>query len=191
MQEFISISSQAEIHLVLEASQPCHGGIVAVYRELSCHRCCLQSRVPNFDAMSHSSVCSPTTVPLSCLAEVSWKKPPSNYTGDESDYEPSWLIAENLDQNSLASAFRQFPMEADPDRRIPPGGTKVKAKAMEDHARSWNDFSDDESEEDSEEEDEEMMENSSDDMQDCEEEESNKFGDVKDPGVSDLEESGK
>lgn len=38
---------------------------------------------------------------------VSWK-------GDE--YPPSWHIAENLDQNSLASAFRKFPVPADPDR---------------------------------------------------------------------------
>lgn len=29
---------------------------------------------------------------------------------------PSWLIAENLDQNSLAFAFRQFPVPADPER---------------------------------------------------------------------------
>ena len=48
------------------------------------------------------------------LAVVSWKIP-ADYTGDESYYDPSWLIAENLDQNSLAAAFKQFPMDADPD----------------------------------------------------------------------------
>jgi hypothetical protein len=45
--------------------------------------------------------------------KVRWKC--TSLTADE---EPTcWLIAENLDQNSLASAFRQFPVDLDPDDR--------------------------------------------------------------------------
>lgn len=46
---------------------------------------------------------------------VRWKNPP-DYTGEGSYYEDSWQIAENLDPHSLASAFRLFPMDGDPDR---------------------------------------------------------------------------
>jgi len=35
--------------------------------------------------------------------KVSWKQ----------DFEPEWLVAENLDQNSLADAFRKFPVDDD------------------------------------------------------------------------------
>lgn len=33
---------------------------------------------------------------------------------DEISYQDSWLIAENLDHNLLAVAFRKFPVSADP-----------------------------------------------------------------------------
>ena len=118
---------------------------------------------------------------------VSWKKP-SNYNGDD---EPSWLIAENLDQWSLAEAFRKFPMDADPDRN---SVQESKMKAAEDQAGHFDiedDFSDDEEEEESDEEDDDIMEKSSDDMQEYDEEDSGKSADVaKDPDVSHLEDSG-
>lgn len=48
---------------------------------------------------------------LDCTV-VRWKKPPG--TSDEVSYQDSWLVAENLDHNSLAAAFRMFPVSADP-----------------------------------------------------------------------------
>lgn len=121
---------------------------------------------------------------------VSWKKP-SDYTGDESYYDPSWLIAENLDQNSLADAFRKFPMDADPDQDSE--DTKMKAEEDEDQAGhlGLDDFSDDEEEES----DDEYLEDSDkalDDMQDYDEDdkESGKpAAVVKDRAVSQLEDS--
>mmetsp|Transcript_29778 Transcript_29778/g.54045 ORF Transcript_29778/g.54045 Transcript_29778/m.54045 type:complete len:672 (-) Transcript_29778:40-2055(-) len=117
---------------------------------------------------------------------VSWKKP-SNYNGDD---EPSWLIAENLDQWSLAEAFRKFPMDADPDRN---SVQDSKMKAAEDQAGHFDpedDFSDDEEEEESDEEDDDIMEKSLDDMQEYDEEDSGKSADVvKDRDVSHLEDS--
>lgn len=114
---------------------------------------------------------------------VSWKQPPN-----ESYYEPSWLIAENLDQNSLASAFRQFPMDADPDRE-----QDNKLNSTEEdwagHFELEDDFSDDEDEESDE---EDMLDKSSDDMQEYEEEDNTgkATGVVKGPDVSHLEDSG-
>lgn len=126
---------------------------------------------------------------------MSWKKP-SNYTGDESYYEPSWLIAENLDQNSLAAAFRQFPMDGDPDRSSKTQDSELKTDVdEEDQAGHFDiveddDFSDDE-EEDEESEGEEDA--TSDDMQEYEEDDEGKTTTktVKDPDVSHLEDSGK
>lgn len=43
---------------------------------------------------------------------VRWKNPPW-YNGEGYHYEDSWQIAENLNQHSLTSAFRQFPVEGD------------------------------------------------------------------------------
>ncbi|OEU15938.1 S-adenosyl-L-methionine-dependent methyltransferase [Fragilariopsis cylindrus CCMP1102] len=45
--------------------------------------------------------------------KVRWKS--SSLSANEES--TCWLIAENLDQNSLASAFRQFPVDLDPDDR--------------------------------------------------------------------------
>jgi hypothetical protein len=138
--------------------------------------------------------CSPTHVYLSKNAVVSWKKP-SSYSRDDSYYEPSWLVAENLDQNSLASAFRMFPMDADPDRR------EAKGKMEEDEEEAQDldlqdDFSDDDEEESDEEEsdeEEDVMDKSSDDMMpEYEEEDGGKYVDIsKDAEISHLEDSGK
>ena len=49
---------------------------------------------------------------------VSWKIPAGYTGGDKAYYDPSWLIAENLDQNSLADAFKKFPVDADQDRSM-------------------------------------------------------------------------
>mmetsp|Transcript_38829 Transcript_38829/g.93413 ORF Transcript_38829/g.93413 Transcript_38829/m.93413 type:complete len:682 (-) Transcript_38829:36-2081(-) len=125
---------------------------------------------------------------------VSWKIP-SGYSGDESDYEPSWLIAENLDQNSLAAAFRQFPMDADPDHDK---DAKMKSKEEEekDQVEHFLDLEDDFSDDDEEEEEEDEENDgdkegiSSDDMQEYEEEEGgSKANAAKYPGVSHLEDS--
>jgi len=114
---------------------------------------------------------------------VSWKKP-SDFNGDETYYEPSWLIAENLDQNSLATAFRMFPMDADPDRK---SGEEDEDQVG--HFEFEDDVSDDE-EEESEEEEECIVEKSLDDMQEYDEEDVGTFTDVvKDRDVSNLEDS--
>ena len=127
------------------------------------------------------------------FAVVSWKKP-ANYTGDESLYEPSWLIAENLDQNSLVDAFRKFPTDACPDRSASSGMQDTKnLKTPEDQMGLDNDdFSDEDEEEQSEEEEEEDV--SDDIMQEYEEEDNGKSSEedrAKDPDVSHLEDSGK
>ena len=123
---------------------------------------------------------------------VSWKIP-TDFTGEKSYYDPSWLIAENLDQNSLAEAFKKFPMDADPKRE---DDAKLKSEEKEkdevDHFELDDDeldFSDDEEEEEqeSDEEEEELEKSSSDEMQEYEEKEDV----VKDPDVSHLEDSGK
>ena len=132
---------------------------------------------------------------LQHLIVVSWKIP-TDYTGDKSYYDPSWLIAENLDQNSLAEAFKKFPMDADP-KREDDAKLKSEEKEEEDQAGYFEldddelDFSDDEEEEEEEEEsddeEEELEKSSSDEMQEYEEKEDV----VKDPDVSHLEDSGK
>jgi len=124
---------------------------------------------------------------------VSWKVP-ADYDGDASYYDPSWLIAENLDQNSLASAFRKFPMDGDPDReivRMQQIEMDAKGVAVDECLDLGDYFSDDEEkemEEDSEDEDDETT----DIMQEYDvEEQSDKSAKVvKDPDVSCLEESG-
>ena len=122
------------------------------------------------------------------MVVVSWKIP-TDYTGDKSYYDPSWLIAENLDQNSLAEAFKKFPMDADPKRE---DDAKLKSEEKEEEDQSSElDFSDDEEEEEEEEEsddeEEELEKSSSDEMQEYEEKEDV----VKDPDVSHLEDSGR
>jgi hypothetical protein len=124
---------------------------------------------------------------------VSWKVP-ADYDGDASYYDPTWLIAENLDQNSLASAFRKFPMDGDPDResvRMQQIEMDAKGFAVDECLDLGDYFSDDEEkemEEDSEDEDYETT----DIMQEYDvEEQSDKSAKVvKDPDISCLEESG-
>jgi hypothetical protein len=53
------------------------------------------------------------TILIPSFTVVQWKKPPPGTKYNEQSYEPSWTIAENLDQNSLADAFRRFPQDAD------------------------------------------------------------------------------
>ena len=144
----------------------------------------------HLSVVTHMFICTLTHIEV-----VSWKIP-SGYSGDESDYAPSWLIAENLDQNSLAAAFRQFPMDADPDHDKD-AKTKSKEEEEKDQVEHFLDLEDDFSDDDDE-EDEEDEENdgdkegiSSDDMQEYEEEEGgSKANAAKYPGVSHLEDSG-
>ena len=130
---------------------------------------------------------NPSSYILQHLIVVSWKIP-DDYTGDKSYYDPSWLIAENLDQNSLAEAFKKFPMDADPKRE---DNAKLKSEEKEEEDQAELDFSDDEEEEEEEEEsddeEEELEKSSSDEVQEYEEKEDV----VKDPDVSHLEDSGK
>lgn len=132
---------------------------------------------------------------------VSWKKPPDHddATGGEEetaddDYEPSWLIAENLDQNSLVDAFRKFPTDADPKRSKGSKNAKTKpAKIDEDREVDFSDDEDDEEsdEEEEYEEEEDVEKSSSDDMQEYDEEDGDKSASVvvKDREVSHLEDS--
>jgi len=46
---------------------------------------------------------------------VSWKDKITEGSSATKTYEPSWLVAENLDPNSLVEAFRKFPVAGDPD----------------------------------------------------------------------------
>jgi hypothetical protein len=106
------------------------------------------------------------------------------------------LIAENLDQNSLADAFKKFPVDADQDRSMQ-DEANVKSKGskkdqdvgpfeLEDEIV----FSDDEESDGEEEEDD--FAKSSDELQeydDDDDDETKKAAAVKDPGISHLEES--
>ena len=141
---------------------------------------------------------------------VRWKKPSGAYY-DVEEYEDSWMIAENLDQNSLADAFRRFPADAD---RVRDDG-KQRGKGVEEVEEEEeeesggldiDDFSDDDEEEEEEEEDDgggeeeggdDALEKSSDGMCGDDEEECGGGGggraatkDAKDPDVAHLGESG-
>lgn len=122
---------------------------------------------------------------------VSWKIP-EDYTGDESYFKPSWLVAECLNQHSLARAFKKFPMDADPRRSsTETESTDVELKTPEpqDYKLKEEDFSDDEDEE-SEDEDVEVVE--ADEFQEIELEDTGKSDDTEDSDidVSHLENSG-
>ena len=134
---------------------------------------------------------------------VSWKIPAGYTGGDRAYYDPSWLIAENLDQNSLADAFKKFPVDADQDRSMQ-DEANVKSEGSEkdqaDASFELEDeivFSDDEEsdgEEDDEEEEDDFAKSSDelqeyDDDDDDDDDETKKAAAVKDPGISHLEES--
>ena len=127
---------------------------------------------------------------------VSWKVP-ADYDGDASSYGPSWQIAENLDQNSLASAFRKFPVDGDPDResvrRMQQIEMDTKGVAVDECLDLGDFFSDDEEkemEEESEDEDDETTDIMQEYDVDVEEQSDKSAKVVKDPDVSCLEESG-
>jgi len=112
--------------------------------------------------------------------KVSWKIP-LRYTGDI-NYSNSWLIAENLDQNSLAEAFKQFPMEADPPKS---SDTKMKCEEVDiQQPALLLDLNDDLSEDEMEESEDEEVEELIDD-----DEEAAETVKEKDPDVSHLEDS--
>lgn len=141
--------------------------------------------------------CTPNCFYIMSFAVVSWKVP-SDYTGDKAYYDPSWLIAENLDQNSLADAFRKFPVDADPVIHERSRNDKKLKSVPEDHADTLDivDFSDDDEEEESDDEEADTdVEKSSNDMQEYEDEDDDDAGEeaakAKDPNVSHLEDSGK
>ncbi|KAL7544845.1 hypothetical protein ACHAWF_008206 [Thalassiosira exigua] len=129
---------------------------------------------------------------------VSWKIPPE-YDGPSSYYDPVWLIAENLDQNSLASAFEKFPAEGD----VAPhgdggGGARRSARAAKaenggEEEESELEFSDDEEESEEEEDEGEEADGSADDVlreYDDDEGRGKRAPDgPKDPNVSRLEDS--
>lgn len=132
-------------------------------------------------------------IPLSNILVVSWKIP-ADYTGDESYYEPSWLVAEHLNQHSLVQAFRKFPMDADPERRSSNDSESTKSDgllSLENFVLRDKDFSDDE-DDDSGDEEAEGEEVGSDEMQAFDLEDDEKpaeRGDV-DREVSHLQNSG-
>ena len=119
---------------------------------------------------------------------VSWKIP-SDYTGDESYYSPSWLIAENLNQHSLSQAFLKFPVDADKisDDNDLPETSFGNLKTSLDFTLRDEDFSDDEDVS----EDEYVADNGSDEMQEFDlGEDSGKTSEkVKDSSLSLLENS--
>ena len=114
------------------------------------------------------------------------------------------MIAENLDQNSLADAFRRFPADAD---RVRDDGKRRGKGVEEEEDQSGgldiHDFSDDDDDEEEEEDDgggeeeggDDVLEKSSDGMCGDDEEECGGGGgraarDAKDPDVAHLGESG-
>ncbi len=135
------------------------------------------------------------------FAVVRWKKPSHGTKYNEQSYEDSWTIAENLDQNSLADAFRRFPQDA--DREVLRSGATEEGGEENDGQSGLDsdDFSsddDDDGEEDREEEDDSDnigissngMQNYNDDY-DEEDGSGNKAAmDDTDPNVAHLKESG-
>ncbi len=127
---------------------------------------------------------------------VSWKKPRNLNLVDASDYEPSWLVAENLDQHSLAEAFQMFPADADPIH------DEVTQKQQDWEGQSDLDdgFSDDEEEEEETDDDAEGVEDDASffegDIQDYDNAEDDNGGNkllsnvAEEPNVSHLEDSG-
>jgi len=121
---------------------------------------------------------------------VSWKKPSDK---------PCWLVAENLDQHSLAEAFRKFPTDADPDHVE---ATQQQQDGVQEGGQSGidNDSSDAESEEESEDDDAEEIEDDASsfegDIQDYDNAEDDDGESkvppnaAKDPSLSHLEDSG-
>ena len=126
---------------------------------------------------------------------VSWKVP-ADYDGDASDYDPSWQNAEDLDQNSLALAFRKFPVDGDPDRESARRMQQIEMDTegvVVDECLDLGDYFSDDEEKEMEEESEDEDDETTDIMQeyDVEEQSDNKSAKVvKDPDVSCLEESG-
>ena len=107
------------------------------------------------------------------------------YTGEKPHYDSSWQLAENLDQHSLAEAFKKFPCAADPQND---GDAKMKSEGGEDGILTdldLDDFSEDEVEESDGEEEQEM--NADEFTEEDEEEVVAKK--PKDPNVTHLEES--
>jgi hypothetical protein len=127
------------------------------------------------------------------MSGVSWKIP-QDYNGPADYYKPWWLPAENLNQHSLARAFKQFPTDDDPERcsNNESEGTDVELKTpeIEDFVLKEEDFSDDDDDDESEDEFVEAVE--SDDLQELELGGDGKEGDENevDPNVSHLENSG-
>lgn len=117
---------------------------------------------------------------------VSWKIP-SDYTGDETYFNPSWLIAENLNQHSLSQAFLKFPVDADKiTDNVLPESNSGNLKTPDDFTLHDEDFSDDEDAS----EDEYVEDNGSDEMQEFDLEGSGEtIEKVKDSGLSLLENS--
>ena len=123
---------------------------------------------------------------------VSWKIP-DDYTGDKSYYDPSWLIAENLDQNSLADAFCKFPMDGD-SMEDEEGEEDTKVKAEEAEYFELEDelnFSDDEDEEEDVEEEDDKSISAADELQEYEEDDGDLTDSIKNPDadISHLGES--
>ena len=138
----------------------------------------------------------PIFIPFNLV--VSWKKPRNLDLVDAADYEPSWLVAENLDQHSLAAAFQMFPADADPIH------VEV-AQKLHDEEGGQSDiddgFSEDEEEEDEESGDdgegvEDDASSFEDDIQDYDNAEDDNGGSkpssnvADDPNISHLEDSG-
>ena len=142
---------------------------------------CFDVHLPNASEINSSMHYAYFTV-------VSWKIP-SDYTGDESYYSPSWLIAENLNQHSLSQAFLKFPVDADKisDDNDLPETSFGNLKTSLDFTLRDEDFSDDEDVS----EDEYVADNGSDEMQEFDlGEDSGKTSEkVKDSSLSLLENS--
>lgn len=113
------------------------------------------------------------------------------------------MIAENLDQNSLADAFRKFPTDTDRvrdrDRNREATMSRLNAQEEAQSGLDPDDFSDDEEEDEEEEDDsdeeeeDDKLDKSSDGAQDSDDDDDGggkAVKDIKDPDVAHLEDSG-
>ena len=123
---------------------------------------------------------------------VSWKKPPNCI--DSSEYEPCWLVAENLDHNSLAAAFQMFPADADPDEVTQQQEINEEEEDEEEQTDLDDDLSEEEESDGSEDEDDvASYEGDIEDYDNVDDDDGESkviLHATKDPSTSHLEESG-